>query len=75
MGDLIDEEMLGTFAVVAPLDELPAAFARWLGGLADRTGLTPPEGMDADATRDLIGSIKASAAELATGAATPEVRP
>ena len=54
MGGLIDDEMLGEFAVVAPLDELPAAYARWVGGLADRTSFTPPEGMDADATRELI---------------------
>jgi hypothetical protein len=29
--------VLGEFAVVAALDELPAAYARWVGGLADRT--------------------------------------
>jgi hypothetical protein len=56
------------------LDELPAAFAQWVSGLADRTSFTPPEGMDADATRELIGSIKARAAELAAGAAAQEVR-
>ena len=43
MGRLIDDKMLGEFAVVAPLDELPTAYARWVGGLADRTGFTPPD--------------------------------
>jgi probable F420-dependent oxidoreductase len=68
MGDLIDDEMLAEFAVVAPLGELPAAYAKWVGGLADRTGFTPPEGLDADATGDLIGSIKAGAAGAAEAA-------
>ncbi len=47
MGGLIDDGMLAAFAVVAPLDELPAAYARWIGGLADRTSFTPPDGLDA----------------------------
>jgi probable F420-dependent oxidoreductase len=68
MGRLIDDTMLGEFAVVAPPDELPAAYARWVGGLADRTGFTPPETMDADAARELIASIKASAAVMAESA-------
>jgi probable F420-dependent oxidoreductase len=74
MGGLIDDEMLHTFAVVAPLDELPAAYARWTGGLADRTSFTPPETMDAGAARELIASIRASAtAEAAASAAGREV--
>jgi probable F420-dependent oxidoreductase len=68
MGRLIDDTMLGEFAVVAPPDELPAAYARWVGGLADRTGFTPPKTMDADAARELIASIKASAAVMAESA-------
>ena len=68
MGGLIDDEMLATFAVVAPLDELPAAYARWNAGLADRTSFTPPAGMEADATRELVAGIRASASELAASA-------
>ena len=64
MGGLIDDELLGAFAVVAPLDELPAAYARWVGGLADRTSLTPPDGLDADAVCELIAAVRAGAAEL-----------
>jgi probable F420-dependent oxidoreductase len=63
MGDLIDDKMLAEFAVIAPLGELPAAYAQWVGGLVDRTSFTPPDGADADATRELIGSIKAGIAE------------
>jgi probable F420-dependent oxidoreductase len=69
MGGLIDDEMLGAFAVVAPLDELPAAYARWTGGLADRTSITPPDFLDAYATRELITAIRASAAKLAAASA------
>jgi hypothetical protein len=65
MGGLIDDGMLAEFAVIAPLGELPAAYANWVGGLADRTSFTPPEGVDAEATGELIGSIKAGAAEAA----------
>jgi probable F420-dependent oxidoreductase len=64
MGDLIDDEMLGAFAVVAPLEELPAAYARWLGGLADRTSFTPPEGLGAAAVAELVAGVRAAAAEL-----------
>jgi hypothetical protein len=73
MGRLIDDEVLGEFAVVAPPDELPAAYARWVGGLADRTGFMPPETMDAGATGELLASIRASAAEVAASAARGEV--
>jgi probable F420-dependent oxidoreductase len=65
MGGMIDDEMLGAFAVVAPLDELPAAYARWTGGLADRTSFTPPETTDADAARELVAAVRACADELA----------
>jgi probable F420-dependent oxidoreductase len=65
MGDLIDDEILAAFAVVAPLNELPAAFARWVGGLADRTSLTLPDTLDADAAAELIAAVRAATAELA----------
>jgi probable F420-dependent oxidoreductase len=73
MGRLIDDTMLGEFAVVAPPDELPAAYARWVGGLVDRTSFTPPETMGADATGELLASIRASAAEVTASAAVREV--
>jgi hypothetical protein len=66
MGGLIDDEMLGAFAVVAPFDELPAAYARWVGGLADRTSLTPPDGLDAAATSELIGAVREGIAAVVT---------
>jgi probable F420-dependent oxidoreductase len=67
MGGLIDDEMLAAFAVVAPLDELPAAFARWVSGLADRTTVTPPDGLDPDATRALIAAVRAGTALVRSG--------
>jgi probable F420-dependent oxidoreductase len=68
MGDLIDDEVLAAFAVVAPLDALPAAYARWIAGLAGRTSITPPENLDADAARELIAAIRASATAEAAAA-------
>jgi probable F420-dependent oxidoreductase len=65
MGGMVDDEMLGAFAVVVALDELPAAYARWTGGLADRTSFTPPETMDADAARELVAAVRACADEVA----------
>jgi probable F420-dependent oxidoreductase len=73
MGGLIDDEVLGEFAVVAPLDELPAAYARWVGGLANRTSFTPPEAIGADAARELIASVRASAADVAASTTGREV--
>ena len=65
MGGMIDDEMLGAFAVVAPLDELPAAYARWTAGVADRTSFTPPETMGGDAARELVAAVRARADEVA----------
>jgi probable F420-dependent oxidoreductase len=62
MGNLIDDDMLSEFAVVAPLGELPAAYAQWLSGLADSTGFTPPDGMDATATRQFLTAVRAELA-------------
>jgi hypothetical protein len=73
MGRLIDDTMLSEFAVMAPPGELPAAYARWVGGLADRTSFMPPETMDAGATGELLASIRANAAEVAASAAREEV--
>ncbi len=42
MPSLISDEMLATFAVVATLDELPAALRQRYAGLADRLGLYIP---------------------------------
>jgi probable F420-dependent oxidoreductase len=42
MGDLIDDEILSTFAVVADLDDLPAALRSRYQGLADRLTVYAP---------------------------------
>jgi probable F420-dependent oxidoreductase len=62
MGNLIDDGILREFAVIAPPDELPASYAHWLSGLADRTGFTPPAGMDAAATRQFLTAVRAELA-------------
>jgi len=64
MGELIDDEMLGTFAVVAPVDELAVAYAEWVRPLADRTSFAPPAELDADLKRELIAATRAHAITL-----------
>ena len=49
MGALISDEMLATFAVVAPEADLPAALLERYAGLADRVSLYTPY---APGTRD-----------------------
>ncbi len=58
MGECIDDEVLAAFAVVAPLDELGAAFGKRIRGLADRTSLHLPNGVDADTTAGIIGALR-----------------
>ena len=57
-------------------DGLLKAYLAWgeaVNGLVDRTSFTPPETMGADATGELLASIRASAAEVAASAARGEV--
>ena len=61
MGGLIDDDVLHAFALVAPLPDLPAALGRWVGGLADRTGLSPPRGLDAEQTAEMVAAVRATA--------------
>jgi len=51
MGELVSDEMLATFAVVAPESELPAALLERYAGLADRLSLYTPF---APGTRDAV---------------------
>jgi probable F420-dependent oxidoreductase len=61
MGDLIDDEVLGAFAVVATIDDLPDAYRAWVSGLADRTSFTVPAGLDRERAADMVSAIRADA--------------
>ena len=59
MGELVDDEMLDAFAVVAEPDELgPALHARY-GDVVDRISFYAPYQSDPDTWRPVIESLKA----------------
>ncbi len=62
MGDLIDDEMLETFAVIAPLDEVAAALRDRWGGVLQRLSFYAPYdgGGDADRWDAVIADLKAA---------------
>lgn len=58
MGELIDDEMLGTFAVVAPIDEVAAKVHQRFGGLVDRFSFDAPAGLEPDALAELVERLR-----------------
>ena len=57
MGDLITDEMLDTFAVVAPPDAVaPALLARY-GDLVDRVAFNAPYDLDPDVTATIVAAL------------------
>jgi probable F420-dependent oxidoreductase len=61
MGNLIDDEVLQAFAVIAPTSELPTALGRWIWGLADRTSLAPRPGARPEQTAEVVAALRAAA--------------
>ncbi len=59
MGELIDDEVLETFAVVAPLDEVPARVQERFGGLVDRFSFYAPYRVDPDQWRRVLAGFRA----------------
>jgi probable F420-dependent oxidoreductase len=60
MGDLIDEDMLGTFAIVAPLDEVAAALAERWGDVLHRISFYAPYDTDTTHRDQVIADLKAA---------------
>jgi probable F420-dependent oxidoreductase len=58
MGELINDEILEEFAVVAPFDELPGVYRRWISGLADRTNIAIPPGVSHEQAASFISQIR-----------------
>jgi hypothetical protein len=54
MGDLISDEMLEHFAVIAPLDELANAVKQRYDGLLDRVGYYFPFELKKDADKEIL---------------------
>jgi probable F420-dependent oxidoreductase len=57
MGELIDDEMLEAFAVVCPLDEVPARITARLGDLVDRFSFYAPYKVEPDQWRALLAGF------------------
>jgi probable F420-dependent oxidoreductase len=57
MAELIDDEVLETFAVVAPLEEVPAAVTARFGGLVDRFSFYMPYRVEPERWRRLLAAF------------------
>jgi probable F420-dependent oxidoreductase len=58
MGELIDDEMLDTFAVVAPLDEVPARVLARYGDLIDRFSFYMPYRLEPERFAELLAGFR-----------------
>jgi probable F420-dependent oxidoreductase len=58
MATLIDDDMLGEFAVVAPLDELAEALCRRCDGVIDRVMPAFPAGLSEDAVGVVLAEVR-----------------
>src|SRR5207302_4701493 len=61
MGDLVDDEMLNTFAVVAEPEQLPDLILGRYGGLIDRLSFYAPYRSDPERWAAVLGALKAGA--------------
>ena len=57
MGELIDDDMLNAFAVVAPLDKLAAEVKHRFGGLIDRFSFYTPYKVDPETWKDVVAGF------------------
>lgn len=57
MADVIDDEMLRTFAVVAEPDAVPAAVLQRYDGLVDRVGFYIPYALDSEVTNSFVAPL------------------
>ncbi len=58
MGELIDDEMLNAFAVVAPLDQVAAEVLRRFGDAVDRFSFYAPYKVDAEVWKEVLAGFK-----------------
>jgi hypothetical protein len=58
MGELITDEVLEAFAVVAPLDEVASSVRSRFGSLVDRFSFYAPYKVDPDAWTDVLAGFK-----------------
>ena len=58
MADLIDDDVLNTFAVVGALDKIAPAVLRRFGGVVDRFSFYAPYGMDPDRWAEVLAGFR-----------------
>ena len=58
MGALVDDEMLGTFAVVAPIDEVAGKLRARFEGVLDRIMLNLPAGLSDEAADAVLAAVR-----------------
>ena len=58
MADLIDDEMLDTFAVVGGLDTIAATIRARFDGLVDRFNLYAPSGISAERWAEVLADVR-----------------
>jgi probable F420-dependent oxidoreductase len=58
MGDLISDEILEAFAVVCPIDEVPARLRERFGGLVDRFSFYMPYAVGPGRWREILASFR-----------------
>lgn len=59
MANLITDEMVDAFVIVASPNDLPARVAERFGGILTRISFTPPATLDRDAAADLVERLRA----------------
>jgi probable F420-dependent oxidoreductase len=57
MGELIDDDILNTFAVVCPLDQVASEVQRRFGGLVDRYSFYAPYKVDPEQWKDVLAGF------------------
>jgi probable F420-dependent oxidoreductase len=60
MGDLIDDDILGEFAVVAPVDEVASSLAARWGGLLQRISFYAPYDLDDAGWAEVTATLRAA---------------
>ncbi len=58
MGEMIDDDVLNAFAVVAPLDQVAAEVKRRFGDIVDRFSFYSPYKMDPDVFAEMLASFR-----------------
>ena len=58
MGDLIDDEVLNTFAVIGPTQDAAAELKRRYGDVVDRVTVPMPAGLPETQVRDLLATLR-----------------